>query len=145
MEANVGMRAWVTRDAGGCEYLIRTGTGVVTAVVPVGDADGPVIVYRVEIACDRPVGRSRAVRFSAHGLVDADDPMVILAMDACASALPVRWEIEWHRHAWVPGHLPIGSLDLASDARAALCLLVPVAVDAPVVEQVTGGPADGEA
>lgn len=124
------MQAWTTHDGDGHEILVRVGTGQVTAVVPVGEPHESVVVYRVEIAVTSAAGRSRAVRVSAHALVAADDPLALIALDAHDAGTPVRWEIDWHRHAWVPGHLPIGSLNLVSDARASLRALEPLAVDA---------------
>jgi hypothetical protein len=44
----------------------------------------------------------------------------------------VEWTVQWHRHDWVPDDLPIASLNLATDARAALAGLEPVAVPEPL-------------
>ena len=124
------MQAWTSLDGEGQEILVRAGTGRVTAVVPVGEPDQPVRVYRVEIAVAAAPGRSRAVRVSAHALVASDDPLTLIAQDACDTGASISWEIDWRRHSWVPGHLPVASLNLASDTRATLRALERVTDDA---------------
>lgn len=124
------MRAWITRDEGGSEVLVRSGTGRVTAVVAVGRGDEPALVYRAEIDCDTPRGRPRAIRYRAHALIPAEDPLAVVAMEAEHSGESMQWAIEWRRHSWVPASLPVSSLDLASDARASLVALTPLTVDA---------------
>lgn len=120
------MHAWITLDGDGREVLVRTGTGRVTAVVAIGADGEPVSIYRVEIDCDAPAGRARAIRYSVHGLLAADDPRVIEALELADRGERLRWTVEWHRHAWVPADLPIGSLDLATDAMARVTELLPV-------------------
>ncbi len=128
------MQTWIVVDDAGTESLLRAGAGRVTAVVPVGDPHDATLVYRIEIDCDRPAGRPRAVRYRVHGLVQADDPLVVHALDASAAGAHVRWTIAWRRLPWVPDHLPMGSLDLATDARAEVqALVVEPEVD-PAVE-----------
>ena len=64
------MQTWVETDGQGRQYLVRTGTGVVTAVVPVGsEPDLDATFCRVEIYCDAPHGRPGAIRYCAHPLV----------------------------------------------------------------------------
>lgn len=129
------MRAWVEGDDRGREYLVRTGTGVVTAVVPVGlvGTDDRHTFYRVEIHCDAPLGRPGAIRFSSHPLVLAEDALFSTAVDSLREAWSIAWTVEWHRHDWIPGDLPIGSLNLVTDARCGLVALdrvaAPEAVD----------------
>lgn len=123
------MQAWITRDADGSEVLVRSGTGRVTAVLAVGEADEPALMYRVEIECDSPRGRVRSIRYTAHALIPAHDPRAVVAMEAERSGEQMQWAIEWHRHAWVPAALPVSSLDLATDARACLVELAPARVD----------------
>lgn len=124
------MQAWISLDDAGREILTRSGIGRVTAVAAVGDAHEPAQVYRVEIECE-PRVRPRAVRIRAHGLLAADDPLVVTALDAEQYGWPVDWTITWVRHPWVPDHLPISSLDLATDARATVLALVRVPESAP--------------
>lgn len=128
------MQAWLERDDRGREYLVRSGTGVVTAVVPVGIV-GPseqCTFYRVEIYCDAPVGRPAAIRFSVHPHVVADGPLFDVADDALREVWPVSWSAQWHRHDWIPGDLPLGTLNLVTDARCVLAALDQVAVPEPV-------------
>lgn len=117
------MRSWVEVDEHDRQYVVRAGTGLITAVVPIGIADSGDLceLYRVEISCDVPNGRSSAVRYSAHPVVAAQDPLADFAFAALGNVWAVAWTIEWRRHEWVPDEVPVGSLDLASDAR---CLLV---------------------
>lgn len=120
------MHAWITRDADGREVLVRTGTGRVTAVAPIGADGEPASIYRVEIDCDAPAGRARAIRYSVHGLLAAADPRVLEALEFADRGERLRWTVEWHRHSWIPADLPIGSLDLATDAMARVTELVPL-------------------
>lgn len=137
----VSMQAWVTLDADGHEALVRTGSGRVTALVPLGDR-GAVEAYRVEIEVDRPRGRTRAVRYVAHGLLAADDPLVVVGLQAEADGEPVTWTIEWTRHPGVPGHLPIASLELATDARAAVLSLAPTTSSTDLSPSAAGSDAE---
>lgn len=124
------MQAWLGRDDRGCEYLVRSGTGAVTAVVPVGIV-GPGeqhTFYRVEIYCDAPHGRPGAIRFSAHPIIAADDPLFDVASEVLREVCPVSWSAQWHRHDWIPGDLPLGTLNLLTDARCVLAGLYRVAL-----------------
>jgi hypothetical protein len=56
-----------------------------------------------------------------------------VAQSAEAQQAPVEWTAMWCRHEGVPGHLPIGSLDLATDAHATLTDLSVVAVPVDAV------------
>lgn len=127
------MQAWLDTDDSGRQFLVRTGTGVVTAIVPVG-TDGPDAdhaLYRVEIYCDAPHGRPGAIRYSAHPLVSSADPLLAVARRALDDVWAVEWTVQWHRHDWIPADLPITSLNLATDTRAALAGLDRVAVPEP--------------
>ncbi len=119
------MRAWVEADDQNREYLVRTGTGLVTAVVPIGIV-GPGnthTFYRVEIYCDAPGGRPGAIRYSVHPVVAADDELFEVASGALHDVWPIVWSAQWHRHDWIPVDLPIASLNLATDARCILAAL----------------------
>ncbi len=111
------MQGWLMRDEHGRSVLVRAGTGMVTAISPLGMASGMV---RVEFAVARPAGRPRAVRLSVHADVGEADPLLLIAAAAQEAAWQVAWVIEWHRHDWVPADLPIEHLDLVTDARAVL-------------------------
>ena len=127
------MQSWVETDGPGRQYLIRTGTGVVTAVVPVaGDPDRPASFSRVEIYCDAPHGRPGAIKYSAHPLVEIGSPLHRVALEAFDQVWPVVWTVQWHRHDWIPGDLPITSLNLGADARSVLAALDRVVVPEPV-------------
>jgi hypothetical protein len=116
------MQAWLQLDDDGREYLVRTGTGVVTALAPVGivGPDGRHAFYRVEIYCDPPQGRPGAIRFSAHPMVPHADPLFAAADDALREMYPILWSAQWHRHDWIPAELPIARLNLSTDARCVL-------------------------
>lgn len=119
------MQGWVVADLSGRSYLVRSGCGTVTAVVPVGlpTIDGHHHEYRVELDVDPPDGTPRAIRVMTCAQVRFDDPLLPQAR-ACAQAQAhVVWAIEWHRHDWVPGHVLITGLDLATQAWARLIAL----------------------
>ncbi len=128
------MQAWVESDDRRRQFLVRTGTGVVTAVAPVGIAGphGEHEFYRVEIYCDAPHGRPGAIRYSAHALVAVGEHLWRAAVEALDQVWPVIWTVQWHRHDWIPDDLPIASLDLATDARSVLVALDRVVLPAPV-------------
>lgn len=127
------MQAWLETDDTGRQFLVRTGTGVVTAIVPVGVAgpDDTHALYRVEIYCDAPHGRPGAIRYSTHPLVSSGDPLFAVATRALDDVWAVEWTVQWHRHDWIPADLPIASLNLATDARAVLASLDRVLVPEP--------------
>jgi hypothetical protein len=127
------MQTWVETDGQGRQYLVRTGTGVVTAVVPVGgEPDREASFSRVEIYCDAPHGRPGAIKYSAHPLVETGHPLHRAALESLDQVWPVVWTVEWHRHDWIPGDLPIASLNLGTDARSILAALDRVVVPEPV-------------
>jgi hypothetical protein len=127
------MQAWLETDDRGRQFLVRTGTGVVTAVVPLDEADssGEHSLYRVEIYCDAPHGRPGAIRYSAHPLVASGDPLLEVARRALEDVWAVEWTVQWHRHDWIPADLPIASLDLGTDATASLNALERVVLPEP--------------
>lgn len=133
------MRAWIEHDEQGQEILLRTGRGVVTAVAPVGivAADGQHTYYRVEVGVEAPSSGARAIRYSVHPIVAADDPMFGQAVLAWDTSAPITWTAAWRRHDWVPGDLPITALNLVTDARCLLAelSLVPDTVEALVSEE----------
>jgi len=132
------MQTWVDTDAQGRQYLVRTGTGVVTAVVPVGivGPDDDHASYRVEIYCDAPHGRPGAIRYSVHPIVPAVSALNRLAVEALEQVWPVVWTVEWHRHDWIPEDLPVGALNLVTDAKSILTGLDRVVLPDPVFEDV---------
>jgi hypothetical protein len=116
------MQTWVECDGRGRQFIVRTGTGVVTAVVPVGivSHDAVHTLYRVEIYCDAPHGRPGAIRYSAHPLVSAGDPLHSVSLEALEQVWAVMWTVQWHRHDWIPDDVPIGALNLTTDSRSVL-------------------------
>lgn len=133
------VRAWIEHDEQGREFLLRTGRGVVTAVAPVGIVapDGEHTLYRVEIAVEPTPGRARAIRYSVHPILRADDPMFGTAILAWDTSAPVAWTVAWHRHDWIPADLPVTALNLVTDARCLLgeLSLVPDTVAALISEE----------
>jgi len=112
------MQSWIETDDARGEALVRRGTGVVTALVPLtGDARG---LHRAEIRCDTPPGRPRSVRITVHPQVLGTDTAFAAVGHAMREGLTVEWTVRWTRHDWVPTHLPMSSLDLATDAVAVL-------------------------
>jgi hypothetical protein len=132
------MQTWVDVDSRGRQFLVRTGTGVVTAVVPVGivGPDEDRTSYRVEIYCDAPHGRPGAIRYSVHPIVASVSELHREAVDALEQVWPIVWTVEWHRHDWIPDDLPIGALNLVTDARSILTSLDRVALPEPVFEDL---------
>ncbi len=122
------MQGWIEVVDGRGETLLRRGTGVLTAVVPIGDpADGR---HRAEILCDAGPGRPRAIRITVHPTVLATAPAFEVARHAEREGLAVEWTIRWTRHDWVPVDLPVTALDLATDTAAVLEELAVVGVPA---------------
>lgn len=128
------MQAWLETDGRGRQVLVRSGTGVVTAVVPLGtaDADGRHGLFRVEIYCDAPHGRPGAIRFTAHPAVSSADPLLDVARRALDEVWAVEWTVQWHRNEGIPDDLPVTALNLATDTRAVLAALDPVVVPEPM-------------
>ena len=126
------MQGWIESDAEGREVLVRAGTGVVTAVEPVGPA-GPEspMLYRVDIYCDAPHGRPGAIRYTVRPSVPSGHPLLETARAALDEVWAVSWTVQWHRHDWIPARLPIGALDLATDTMSVLVELEPVIVPEP--------------
>ena len=121
------MRSRIEHDEAGTEVLVREGTGVIDAVEHLADGR-----LRVEIHVDTPAGRPRAMRITARPTTTVSSDAARAAMRAVESMAHVGFVIEWRRHSWVPGHLPIINLDLATDATATLTELH-VATDAELV------------
>ena len=132
------MQTWVDVDGQGRQYLVRTDTGVVTAVVAVGlvGPDEDSTSYRVEIYCDAPHGRPGAIRYSVHPIVVATDPLYRTSIDALNEVWPIVWTVEWHRHDWIPDDLPVGALNLVTDARSVLTGLDRVVLPDPVFADI---------
>ncbi len=136
------MQAWLELDDRGREYLVRTGTGVVTAVVPVGivGPDDLHTFYRVDIYCDAPHGWPGAIRFSAHPIVAAENPLFGVVAESLREVWPVVWSAQWHRHDWIPAELRIDTLNLVTDARCNLVALdrvaMPELLEDPVLDFV---------
>lgn len=142
------MQGWIEQDGRHGHVLVRRGRGLVTAVVQLtADGDDDEGFVRVEIDCERPAGRPRAVRYRVHPVLPGGDPLVVDARRAQAEGLPVEWTVRWVRHDWIPADLPVTSLDLAADATAVLAGLVLVApaetsVDEEWIALLTDGSGD---
>jgi hypothetical protein len=132
------MHGWLEVDDRGRQLLVRTGTGVVTAVSPIGipDAHEDHSTCVVEIYCDAPHGRPGSIRYSIHALVPTGHPLYREALEVLEQVWPVAWTVRWLRHEWIPDDLPIASLDLATDARAILCGLERVLLPEPLASDV---------
>ena len=125
----VSMRAWIEADDAGRQFLSRAGEGVVVSVSPVGIAgpDGGYLFHLIALDCDHgPSG----VRVRVRAQIATEDPLYAIGCSAFDDGRPMVWSVQWHRHDWVPGHLPIVALDLATDARGRLVELRPADVDA---------------
>lgn len=145
------METRIERDDAGRECLVRSGVGMVTAVAPVGiiDPTGLSTEHRVAIVCEVPTGRAGSIRFTAHLIVDAGDPLLHIAEDALRTASDVAWTARWERHAWIEPDVPISMLNLITDARASLLALAPVlggsAVDTRVPDFIPDSWLEGSA
>jgi hypothetical protein len=116
------MMTW-PEERDGVEILVRKGTGIVTNVNPVGTSadDGATYAkYQVEIMIDPPETRKRAIRYCAHPIITSDSPLYAAAIEALRSESQIEWRIEWHRHDWMPTDIPIGAMNLVTDARSVL-------------------------
>ena len=77
-----------------------------------------------------PRGWSRSIRFSARAQVTNGSTLHVAAMQALNRGDLMRWEIEWHRHEWVPAHVSVTDLDVETDTTARLVFLeIPTAPD----------------
>ena len=119
------MQAWVEEDAQGRSILMRSGTGRIASLLPVGasDENDDLPFHTVVIDVDQIAGRPRSVRLSVRARVRNDEPLHREAQAGLADELPRAWSIVWHRHSWVPDHVLITSLDLQSDTQAWLLTL----------------------
>jgi len=121
------VQSWIEVDGTGRDFLGRSGTGLVTAVAAMSDD-----LLRLDIACDPGPGRARAIRHTAHPTLGVSSELAQIARQAESEAWPVEWTVEWHRLPDIPGHLPIVSLDLKTDAMATLVSLQRVLTDVDV-------------
>lgn len=121
----VNMKSWLELDQRGADFLVRSGEGRISAVVPVGlqDSDGQFAFQRVEIDCVSPHGWARSFRFTARAQLITGSELHATSLDAANHGELVNWEIQWHRHEWVPPHVSIVDLDLDTDATARLVAL----------------------
>ncbi len=126
-------------DQEGREFLRRSGSGTITAIGPCGSprSDGEHVFVRITILVDGAVGPSNSIRFQATALTATGSSLHQIALEAFDDQQGIAWTIEWHRHDWVPGELPITALNLASDTRGIVVELQPAAVDeAPMMVPV---------
>lgn len=119
------MLGWIENDADGRSILRRSGTGRVSAVLPVGseDENGDLPFHTVVIDVDPVAGRPRSIRLSARARVGDGDALHREARVSLADQNRRTWSIAWHRHSWVPAEVPITALDLPSDTQAWLVSL----------------------
>lgn len=106
------MRAWIEIDESGSQFLVRRGTGLVTAVSDLGRGCAVVVV---EIDVDVP-SASRSIRYSIQVRVPDTHQALPTARHAEQAEARIAWAVEWHRHEGVPSELPITSLNLTTDA-----------------------------
>jgi hypothetical protein len=134
------VKTWV-ESHDGVDYLVRSGTGQVSAVEPVGlqDPDGEHALYRVEIECVSPPGWARSIRFTARAQVPSNSALHLDAVLALTDGALRQWEIQWHRHSWIPGNLSMNDLNVDSDTTARLMDLERVAVLRPESANATDG------
>ncbi len=125
------MQSWIEVDARGQDFLVRSGTGIVTAVTAASEG-----ILRLDLACDPAPGRPRSLRYTAHPTLADDSALAELAGQCEAEAWPVEWTVEWHRLPHIPAHIPIVSLDLKTDATATLVSLQRVLTDADIDVEV---------
>lgn len=126
------MQAAVLLDDAGREFLRRSGSGTITAIGPHGapSNDGEHVFVRVTILVDGSAGPSSSIRFQATAVTATGSALHQIALEAYDDGSNIAWVIEWHRHDWVPGELPISSLNIASDTRGVVVELQPSSVDA---------------
>lgn len=113
------MRAWIETDDAGTQFLVRRGTGSVTAVAEVGAGSALVVV---EIAVDMSTS-PRAIRYTIELRVPDTHPALPDAREAERTGSAVAWSVQWHRHEGVPSDLPITALNLSTDALPRLASL----------------------
>ncbi len=129
------MKAWIEADDAGRQFLSRAGEGIVVSVSPVGIAgpDGDYLFHLIALDCDHgPNG----VRVRVRAQIATEDPLYAIGCSAFDDGYPMVWAVQWHRHDWVPGELPIVSLDLATDAVGRLVELRAADLDQQVPEHM---------
>lgn len=121
------MQAAVLLDDAGREFLRRSGSGTITAIGPHGapSTDGEHVFVRITILVDGAAGPSSSIRFQATAVTTTGSALHQIAVEAFDDQRSIAWVIEWHRHDWVPGELPITALNLASDTRGVVVELQP--------------------
>lgn len=119
------MRTWTELDDNECQFLVRSGVGIISSIDPVGiiDPNGAHTFFRVEIQCDISAGRTGNIRFKAQPLVMSDNPILTVARQALESLGEVAWQAEWRRLEWIPADLPISALNLVTDTQSTLVQL----------------------
>jgi len=113
------MTSWIEVDETGGEYLVRSGSGSVLSLTPVGLV-GPNDVhtfYRVELEV-RDSLLPTALHYRAVGHVQREGHPFSLLQQAWSDGSLVSWMMRWRRHDWVPKELPVLALDHVADTRA---------------------------
>jgi hypothetical protein len=113
------MSSWIEVDETGNEYLVRSGSGSVLSLTPVGLV-GPQdehTFYLVKLEVREP-SPPAALHYRAVGHVRRDDGPFSLLQQAWSEGSLVSWVMRWQRHDWVPRELPVLSLDHVADTRA---------------------------
>jgi hypothetical protein len=113
------MTSWIEVDDKGLEFLVRSGSGSVLSLTPVGLV-GPNDVhtfYLVELEVREP-SPPAALHYRAVGHVRRDEGPFTLLHRAWSEGSLVSWVMRWRRHEWVPNELPLLSLDHVADTRA---------------------------
>ena len=115
------MKAWIS-DTSGSTSLVRTGTGVVTAVAvaPVrhpGDAADSLVEIAVQAVTPK------AIRVTVKATCPRDSELALRAAHLAESGEEVAWLIEWRRLPGIPDEIPITDLQLRTDATAYLLAL----------------------
>ena len=119
------MLGWIENDADGRSVLMRSGTGRVSAVLPVGSPEQDAVqpFHTVVIDVESGPGRPRSIRLSTRARVNHGESLHREALEGLSDQDPRSWCIAWHRHSWVPDEVDITSLDLQSDTQAWLVSL----------------------
>lgn len=118
----------IITDARGVEVYVRSGTGVVLDVQPTGKprGDGSYATQMVTLSVDSPPNAGAATTYRATPIVGTDSHVRSAATLARRAGYRVRWRIEWRRTPGVDDSLPIGLLDLTTEAQAVLVELAPI-------------------
>ena len=123
----------------GEEVQVLTGTGVVSAVRGAGaPLSGGWAYYLVEIHADLIAPHPHDLAPILTGVVAADDPVHLFAVDAQRTRQVITWRVEHHRLPNIPIDRPAADLELDVDTTPLLVGLDGAASNNSILSPIHG-------